>query len=323
MTPFQRNLLCALNRCRMIPRSWSVRFIRSLSAKEPWQEVELSEKQTQALLKLAHTYRRQLPKEMVREAQKQMEANTWKITEQDWLTSEDYRRLLLWLQDGRWADQIRWDVWNPLITARQWRLFVCGCARQVWGFLWQGSKTAVVTGEKYADGGTMEAERILADCTASEIYTKILNDPTSTGESQASALLAWRSVDTDRSLQVMAGCWSGFDRLVSPATQASILRNIVPNPFRRKHLCGEPRAGDIAAPDLHCGTCREIVRFQKGLIPSMAREIYATQEYGSAGVLADALEDAGCGHKELITHLRSDTQHVRGCWAVDCLLGKG
>src|SRR5262249_54743239 len=38
--------------------------------------------------------------------------------------------------------------------------------------------------------------------------------------------------------------------------------------------------------------------------------------------LADALEDAGCADPDLLGHLRSPGPHVRGCWAVDLLLGK-
>ena len=40
-------------------------------------------------------------------------------------------------------------------------------------------------------------------------------------------------------------------------------------------------------------------------------------------VLADALEDAGCTDADLLAHLRGPGPHVRGCWAVDLVLGKG
>ncbi len=39
-------------------------------------------------------------------------------------------------------------------------------------------------------------------------------------------------------------------------------------------------------------------------------------------VLADALEEAGCTDAILLEHLRGPGPHVRGCWAVDALLGK-
>jgi hypothetical protein len=39
-------------------------------------------------------------------------------------------------------------------------------------------------------------------------------------------------------------------------------------------------------------------------------------------VLADALEDAECADADLLGHLRSARPHVRGCWALDLVLGK-
>ena len=40
-------------------------------------------------------------------------------------------------------------------------------------------------------------------------------------------------------------------------------------------------------------------------------------------VLADALDEAGCTDADVLNHLRGPGPHVRGCWAVDLLLGKG
>jgi hypothetical protein len=40
------------------------------------------------------------------------------------------------------------------------------------------------------------------------------------------------------------------------------------------------------------------------------------------GVLADALEEAGCTDPALLGHLRDRGLHVRGCHVVDLLLGK-
>jgi hypothetical protein len=39
-------------------------------------------------------------------------------------------------------------------------------------------------------------------------------------------------------------------------------------------------------------------------------------------LLADALEDAACTDADLLGHLRGPRPHVRGCWAVDVVLGK-
>jgi hypothetical protein len=40
-------------------------------------------------------------------------------------------------------------------------------------------------------------------------------------------------------------------------------------------------------------------------------------------VLADALEEAGCADGGLLGHLRAPGPHVRGCWALDLILGQG
>jgi hypothetical protein len=41
------------------------------------------------------------------------------------------------------------------------------------------------------------------------------------------------------------------------------------------------------------------------------------------GVLADALEEAGCDNPDILSHLRGPGPHTRGCWVVDLVLGKG
>jgi hypothetical protein len=40
-------------------------------------------------------------------------------------------------------------------------------------------------------------------------------------------------------------------------------------------------------------------------------------------ILADALEEAGCSDAAILGHLRGPGPHVRGCWVLDLILGKG
>jgi hypothetical protein len=54
----------------------------------------------------------------------------------------------------------------------------------------------------------------------------------------------------------------------------------------------------------------------------LAEAIYEDGEWGLMPILADALEEAGCGDEELLAHARSGGEHVRGCWVVDLVLGK-
>jgi hypothetical protein len=39
-------------------------------------------------------------------------------------------------------------------------------------------------------------------------------------------------------------------------------------------------------------------------------------------ILADALEEAGCDHADILTHCREPGEHVLGCWVVDLLTGR-
>jgi len=55
----------------------------------------------------------------------------------------------------------------------------------------------------------------------------------------------------------------------------------------------------------------------------MARQADESGGYGGLPVLADALEEAGCTDADLLGHLRGPGPHVRGCWVLDLLLGKG
>ena len=55
---------------------------------------------------------------------------------------------------------------------------------------------------------------------------------------------------------------------------------------------------------------------------SLARTIYYEKKFDRLPILADALEEAGCDDGELLAHCRGDRTHVRGCWAVDLVLGK-
>jgi hypothetical protein len=72
------------------------------------------------------------------------------------------------------------------------------------------------------------------------------------------------------------------------------------------------------------------LRWNGGVVEHLARAAYEERALASGeldrqrlGILADALEDAGCTDADTLNHLRSPGPHVRGCWVVDLLLGKG
>jgi hypothetical protein len=96
------------------------------------------------------------------------------------------------------------------------------------------------------------------------------------------------------------------------AHQAALVRDIFGNPFR-------------PAPALDPAW----LIWQGGTVARLARAVYderrlteGTLDPMRLSLLADALEDAGCADAELLGHLRGPGPHVRGCWALDLVLGK-
>jgi hypothetical protein len=85
----------------------------------------------------------------------------------------------------------------------------------------------------------------------------------------------------------------------------ALVRDIFGNPFRPQPVI-DP--GWLAWKD--------------GTIPKMARAIYEEQRFDGMPILADALEEAGCHHEDILSHCRGLGPHVRGCWVLDLILGK-
>jgi hypothetical protein len=83
----------------------------------------------------------------------------------------------------------------------------------------------------------------------------------------------------------------------------NLIRDIFGNPFRPAALNESWLTSDVVA---------------------LAKGIYEERAFDRMPILADALQDAGCAVDEVLNHCRDAKQfHVRGCWVVDLLLGKG
>jgi hypothetical protein len=90
---------------------------------------------------------------------------------------------------------------------------------------------------------------------------------------------------------------------------------------------GFPQAAELPPilRDVFGNSFRPVTAESRWLTPtvvSLARGVYEDRAYDRLPILADALEDAGCTDAGLLGHLRSPGPHVRGCWALDLILGK-
>jgi len=94
---------------------------------------------------------------------------------------------------------------------------------------------------------------------------------------------------------------SGKRSELSPR-QIALLRDVFSNPFRPISFDASWRTSTAVA---------------------IAKQMYESREFGAMPILADALQDAGCGNDDILSHCRdANGVHIRGCWVVDLVLDK-
>ena len=81
--------------------------------------------------------------------------------------------------------------------------------------------------------------------------------------------------------------------------QAALVRDIFGNPFRPITFGPKWRTSTVVA---------------------LASGIYQERAFDRLPILADALQDAGCEHPDILGHCRGPGPHARGCFVVDLLL---
>ncbi len=58
-------------------------------------------------------------------------------------------------------------------------------------------------------------------------------------------------------------------------------------------------------------------------VTALAQKIYDDRTFDQLPTLADSLVKSGRANQEILDHCRGPGPHVRGCWVVDLVLGKG
>ena len=256
------------------------------------------------------------------------------MTEEEWLECIDSIQMLWFLDGTPGGDYIPDNLRVRLqgVTQRKLRLFACGCCRQIWSLLTDGtSRKAVDIAELFADG-ICDAEEMDGadklrdnpamqeyDWAARAAYETLSIDAclaafsTSNLASQAVQLPAWRRREYACEVKEFASM-SVEDRhaiLDSPALnaariaererQAFLLRDIFGNPFRPVSFLPEWRTSTVL---------------------SLAQGIYSDRAFDRMPILADALQDSGCDNEDILNHCRGPGPHCRGCWVCDLCLNE-
>lgn len=215
------------------------------------------------------------------------------MTEAEWLAETDARFLL--------------ESPGARPSERQRRLFAVACCRHKWKHLTdERARRAVERVEAFADGGTRGDLDFAAQLAGAAFLA-------------ARAAQGGRGVQTRLAAAVLAASQSplnlwgvvtntagqpvGSRRAVEhdTAEQLRFARDILGNPFHRIEFDPAWRTSDALA---------------------LARGIYDERAFDRTPILADALQDVGCDADNLLSHFRDPhATHVRGCWALDLVLG--
>ncbi len=254
------------------------------------------------------------------------------MTEAEWLTCDDTGAMLEYLGDR--------------ISKRQETLYVCGGLRVIWD-RWlhhDSSRRAVEVAERWADGQATEDEIGHAAYRA-EVPTfgfdfepehnrrrlQVMN-----GEYRVRQI---KGVDADECEDLFTGGASDQE-ILADREEAVQFVNAAHIAYHVGHVnsqdLNEHLLDHIARQeDWPCGwLVRDIVgnpfrpeafdpAWRSETVVALASGIYAERAFDRMPILADALEEAGCDSADILSHCRGPGPHVRGCWVVDAVLGKG
>lgn len=212
------------------------------------------------------------------------------MTEQQWLNNlDDAQHMLTFLRDTTKVARTR-------SGKRKLRLFACGCGRSVWPLLNHPQHRKVVeVVEQLADGQVSTDALASAGGTidgtlgSGAALVDTIADPQAF---QAAFLITTMSMP----VADLASGGKSWDHILS-----DLLRDIFGNPFR------------VVSTD---------PTWLTSTVVSLATAIYDERAFDRMPILADALDHAGCDSTDLLHHLRQPSDHVRGCWALDLVVGK-
>ena len=223
------------------------------------------------------------------------------MTEAEWLACDNLADMLY---DGCAT------IYPDRISDRVLRLFAAACARRVWIYLVSEHSRAAVELSEYAADHMLPAEDLAIAWHKADaaVYEELNELPDSDPRIWAAYAAAYGS---NPQLSISGVLKAVFDSKFYDEWKKEIitlLHECIGNPFRP---CGfQPN-------------------WRTPIVLGIAEMAYLERDLPTGhldnarlAVLSDALEEAGCDDAELLSHLRSPGPHVRGCWALDLILGK-
>ena len=219
------------------------------------------------------------------------------------------------------------------MSDRQLRLFACACCRRIWGELDLCveiddeqrclCREAVPTAERHADGLAAPEDLIdwrgtlLWSYSAPAAFVGAVAPVLDASEVARCAAEAAAYGAQERAYPSAGGEILGSDEFqgcfdvayeAEEGAQAGVLRCVSGHVFRPIHVPSGWRTPTV--------TSLAATAYEERALPG------GDLDNQQLAILADALEDAGCTDAAILDHLRGPGPHVRGCFALDLVLGK-
>ena len=168
---------------------------------------------------------------------------------------------------------------------------------------------AIRIGERYGWEAVTQVEESPAAAVRRTLRALVSSPPPDALE----AVLAWAETCAARAAK------PGKSRPTVMAfrrAHADLFREIFGNPFQERTIVPEWMANGGGSVPRWATRVSETAK-------ALADGIQTNQAFERLPILADALEESGCTDTELLAHMREPGRHVRGCWALELVLGKG
>ena len=250
------------------------------------------------------------------------------LTADQWHAAADPAALLRHLRQHRALHRARGH-------RRKLRLLACAAARAVWPMLPDDAVRAVVAAaERHADTELRRAALRAAHDTAADRRPESLLGLVGDTVQTVLAAFGLSSPDWNRGREAGLIAEAVAAPQVGPRRALAALRAAARvavagtgertnDPVFRaagEHQCRLVRDlfGDPFAPPVEFDP-----RWRTAAVLGLARAAHAEGAFDRLPILADALEEAGCGVPAVLDHCRGGGPHARGCWVVDGLLGRG
>jgi hypothetical protein len=232
------------------------------------------------------------------------------VTADEWERCTDPQKMLKFLR-GRASE-------------RKLRLFAASSCRRLGHRMDDVCRDAVAVAEQYADRAATAKDLTAANLSASGAYEAFLfgRGPRA-GEAGAAYAAARATTPAPGRGKVRAA----FANECAVAVVTAVVGS-VGTADERPAQCRLLR--DLFSPFRPVLLHPAWLAWHGGAIPKLAGAVYDGRELSSGhldaaclAVLADMLEEGGATDVDLLGHLRGPGPHVRGCFAVDAILGKG